>query len=274
MKLKSNTEEIKLRGAYYTPYDLATSIVNKFIRLSDYKNVLEPSCGDGVFIDAIIESGLRKSTKITAVEINEEETTKLSVKYGSKSNIEIVHEDFFKFYLDNINNSFDLIIGNPPYIRYQYLTELQRNEMSEMLIHEGLVPNKLINSWVAFVVASTTLLSNNGTMVFVLPAELLQVVYARQLRDLLISKYSEITLLTFTELIFSDIEQEVVVLIAKKGLKHKGIRVIQMTNVSDIDNLDIDTIPFIKTNNTSEKWTKYFLWISRQALRRLTLYGV
>lgn len=259
MKLKSNTEEIKLRGAYYTPYDLATSIVNKFISLSDYKNVLEPSCGDGVFIDAIIESGLRENTKITAVEINEEETTKLSVKYVNKSNIEIVHEDFFKFYLENISNSFDLILGNPPYIRYQYLTELQRDEMSKMLIHEGLIPNKLINSWVAFVVASTTLLSNNGTMAFVLPAELLQVVYARQLRELLITKYSEITLLTFTELIFSDIEQEVVVLIAKKGLKHKGIRVMQMTNVSDIDNIDINNVPFIKTNNTSEKWTKYFV---------------
>ena len=53
MKLKENNSAQKLRGAYYTPLPLAEMMVKLFSSDESIKTVLEPSCGDGVFIDAL-----------------------------------------------------------------------------------------------------------------------------------------------------------------------------------------------------------------------------
>lgn len=62
MKLKVNNSEQKLRGAYYTPFELADKIV-KLFNLSNIKDILEPSCGDGVFIDALVNNKFLSTKK-------------------------------------------------------------------------------------------------------------------------------------------------------------------------------------------------------------------
>lgn len=256
MKLKNENSVQKLRGAYYTPYDLATSMISKFITPLEKMSILEPSCGDGVFIESLLNSGFKKNN-ITAVEIEKEEIDKLKKKYSSNKKIKLINKDFFDFYLNN-KKKFDLIIGNPPYIRYQYLDELQRAQMSKILKDSGMKPNKLINAWVGFVVACSNILSQNGTLAFVVPAELLQVVYAKELRKFLSKKFSEINIVTFKKLIFQDIEQEIVLLICKKS-NINGIRIIQMNDIFDFKNCDVSEFEFQNIDNDTEKWTKYFI---------------
>jgi len=256
VKLKNENSVQKLRGAYYTPYDLATSMISKFITPLEKMSILEPSCGDGVFIESLLNSGFKKNN-ITAVEIEKEEIDKLKKKYSSNKKIKLINKDFFDFYLNN-KKKFDLIIGNPPYIRYQYLDELQRAQMSKILKDSGMKPNKLINAWVGFVVACSNILSQNGTLAFVVPAELLQVVYAKELRKFLSNKFSEINIVTFKKLIFQDIEQEIVLLICKKS-NINGIRIIQMNDIFDFKNCDVSEFEFQNIDNDTEKWTKYFI---------------
>ena len=259
MKLKKDNTKEKLRGAYYTPLTLAEKMIDFFVKDKNIRSILEPSCGDGVFIDAALEQGLLADGKsMTAVEIEKDETDKLSVKYASNSNIHIINRDFFESYRENKHNKYDLIVGNPPYIRYQYLMESQRTEMSEILISQGMKSNKLINAWVGFIVACVQMLSDNGKIAFVIPAEILQVVYAEDLRFFLAEKLSKITLLTFEELVFPDIEQEVVVLIGEKGKEEAGIRIIELNNLDDLSWLDLEKNGFQKLSHVHEKWTKYF----------------
>lgn len=259
MKLKKDNTKEKLRGAYYTPLTLAEKMIEFFVKDKNIRSILEPSCGDGVFIDAALEQGLLADGKsMTAVEIEKDETDKLSEKYASNSNIHIINRDFFEFYRENTHNKYDLIVGNPPYIRYQYLMESQRAEMSEILISNGMKSNKLINAWVGFIVACVQMLSDNGKIAFVIPAEILQVVYAEDLRFFLAEKLSKITLLTFEELVFHDIEQEVVVLIGEKGKEEAGIRIIELNNLDDLSWLDLEKDGFQKLSHVHEKWTKYF----------------
>ena len=52
MQLKKNSSDQKLRGGYYTPEVLADFIV-KNIEINKEINILEPSCGDGIFINSI-----------------------------------------------------------------------------------------------------------------------------------------------------------------------------------------------------------------------------
>ncbi|MBQ8024152.1 MAG: 23S rRNA (adenine(2030)-N(6))-methyltransferase RlmJ [Succinivibrio sp.] len=127
MILKDDSSEQKLRGAYYTPKKLADTIV-KILSPKMNSNILEPSCGDGVFLDALqCTKILDNFDKVTAIEIDEDEATKVKRKFERHCNVEVNSEDFFLFYQKVLGKRrYDLILGNPPYIRYQYLTDLQR----------------------------------------------------------------------------------------------------------------------------------------------------
>ena len=260
MILKEESTEQKLRGAYYTPLKLAEKMVDFFKKDASIKSILEPSCGDGVFVDALIETQfLTQNKKVTAIEIEKNEAKKLGEKLKDNPNVSVVNGDFFEFYQKCKDiNKYDLILGNPPYIRYQYLEEKQRTEMSEILISHGMKANKLINAWVGFMVACVHMLSDNGKIAFVIPAEILQVAYAEDLRLFLSNKLSKITLLTFEELVFPGIEQEVIVFIGEKGDSEKGIKIIELNNLDDLERLNIYANDFQKLSHVHEKWTKYF----------------
>ena len=260
MKLKKDSSEQKLRGAYYTPLRLANAMVSLFAP-ENIQTVLEPSCGDGVFLDSLFSVGLMEQiSMIQAIEIESEEANKVAERYKETKNVDVICEDFFDFYQRNYKSSqYDLILGNPPYIRYQYLTEEQRKIQSDILTTHGMKANKLINAWVAFVVACVQMLSENGKIAFVLPAEILQVAYAEDLRLYLSNHLQKITLITFEELVFPNIEQEVVVFIGEKGGEEKGIRIVEMNNLDDFDKLDLSQNGFQKLKHVKEKWTKYFV---------------
>lgn len=260
MRLKKDSSEQKLRGAYYTPLQLADAMVSLFAS-QNVSTVLEPSCGDGVFLDSLKHLNLLdKVQKLTAVEIEPDEAEKVRSRYSDFEQIEVCTEDFFSYYNCILGKeSFDLILGNPPYIRYQYLKESQREMQSEILTSHGMKANKLINAWVAFIVACVQLLSENGKIAFVIPAEILQVAYAEDLRLYLANNLAKITLITFEQLVFPDIEQEVVVFIGEKGEEEKGIRIIEMSNLDGFDQIKLEQNGFQKLQHVKEKWTKYFM---------------
>ena len=271
MKLKENSTEQKLRGAYYTPLLLAEMMVGLFANENTIISVLEPSCGDGVFLDAAIKKSLNKAVgEIVAIEIDKEEVKKAKEFTKGLKNVKVYNEDFFDYY-NRISERkrYDLILGNPPYVRYQYLEESQRELLSDILMSQGMKANKLINTWVGFMVACVNLLSENGKIAFVIPAEIMQVAYAEDLRLFLADKLSKITLITFEELVFPDIEQEVVVFIGEKSGQEKGIRIVELNNLEDLQSFDIESNGFQKLQHVHEKWTKYFTDNEENALIKL-----
>ncbi len=294
MILKEDSTKQKLRGAYYTPERVAEKMVEFFQEDSSIHSILEPSCGNGVFVDMVQKKQLLKDGgTMTAIEIEDSEVKKAEKKIYSSADIRLFAMDFFQYYAENKDEArFDLILGNPPYIRYQYLEERQRAEMSEILTEHGMKSNKLINTWVGFLVACVHLLREKGKIAFVIPAEILQVAYAEELRLFLAKSLSNITLLTFEELIFPDIEQEIVIFVGEKSEEEKeenkeekkkeknvekkqrqkdgqkGIRIIELNNLEDLQTLKLPENGFQKMNRVHEKWTKYFM--SRQENRLIT----
>lgn len=198
--------------------------------------------------------------EISAVEIEADESQKVRQRYQNYKNVNVYNEDFFEFYKRAVGvNQYDLILGNPPYIRYQYLTETQRKIQANILTSNGMRSNKLINAWVAFLVASVQLLSNNGKIAFVVPAEILQVAYAEDLRLFLSNALAKITLITFKQLVFPDIEQEVIVFVGEKGQTEKGIRIIEVNDLDELSQIDLSQNGFQRMQHVKEKWTKYFV---------------
>ncbi len=132
---------IKEDGVIYTPM----YIVKEMIKIADPSkemNILEPSCGHGIFLIGLLEFMKNKyffsgeellewfKNKVVAIEISENTVIEarnilsayfkkhfsLDVNVNYFSNINI--EDSLKF---NVINEIDLCIGNPPYIRAKNL---------------------------------------------------------------------------------------------------------------------------------------------------------
>jgi len=264
MRLKQNVSVEKLAGRYYTPAELAEFIVQWGTSDIEVNNILEPSCGDGVFLEALRHIDL--DFNCTAIEIFEEEAVIARDRLILDNRFNIVVSDFYETYLDLVNTErYQFIMGNPPYIRYQYLSAEQRDIQSNILDMSGMTANKLINAWVAFVVASINIMDDDSKFGFVIPAELLQVKYSEQLRMYLMRELSEITVITFNELIFPDVEQEVVVLLGRKNPNHQGSHVMKILEFNDVKDL-VDNFerenrsnPFQPIDMSTVKWTKYFL---------------
>lgn len=265
----------KLRGGYYTPAPIADFICRWAIEKPNCK-ILEPSCGDGNFVEAAIkrlfEIGLKKAElngHLTAVELMPQEAEKAKTRLmgfgGNPSSI--IESDFFSFIYKDIDQNpgklFDVIIGNPPFIRYQDFPEEHRSKAIALMNKYGLNPNRLTNIWVPFLIISANLLSEKGKLGMVIPAELFQVKYAEEARVFLSNYFEHLTVITFKKLVFNTIQQEVVLLLGeRKSSKFKGIRFLELNGLDDLQNVSFDSMyqSDLKTiDHNSEKWTKYFL---------------
>jgi adenine-specific DNA methylase len=259
MKLITEASAEKLRGGFYTPEPIAEFILRWGINGSSDIDILEPSCGDGVFLEQILKNNFNYRT-LTAIELNEEEAAKAD-KIDLK-NKKIINDDFHT-YCNNTLERFDLVIGNPPYIRYQFFDKFQQAEAGDIFIKAGLTYSKLTNAWVSFVVGASLLLKDKGGKIgFVLPAEILQVSFAQQLRRFIAHFYNKINIISFKKLVFPDIQQEVVLLLCEKNERNThNIEHIEVRDASELQSLDIARLksPKKKIDFKSNKWTFYFL---------------
>jgi len=258
MQLIKNASEEKLRGGFYTPNSIAAFILKWAFNGNKELEILEPSCGDGVFLEEIQKGGYQYNS-VTAIEFDEIEAEKS--KNIGLADSEVIHSDFHDFCI-NTKKRFDLIIGNPPYIRYQYFDKQQQKFAAEIFDKANLKYSKLTNAWVSFVVGSSLLLKEQGKIGFVLPAEILQVSYAQTLREFLAKFYNKINIVSFEKLVFPDIQQEVVLLLCEKNnSKTHLIEHLELRDADELQKLDVARLksPKKKIDFKSNKWTFYFL---------------
>lgn len=269
----------KLRGGYYTS-DAVVSWLCAWAIRNTTDRVLEPSCGDGAFLIGAAERfeklGARASSipdNLTGIEIIPEEANqargRLRVLLGSRADDIVKVKDFFAWWCEYDSSPFDVVVGNPPFIRYQSFPEPYRNRAMAIMSQLGLKPNRLTNIWVPFVAASVASLRTGGRLALVLPAELLQVTYAAQLRSFLTDRFAHIDIVTCNELFFEKAEQEVVLLLADGALtvasEANSCRVT-LTETRTVAEITDHPPPIVLANaqpktirHDQEKWLKYFL---------------
>jgi adenine-specific DNA methylase len=249
---KASAARDKLRGGYYTPEPIARFVAGWAGAAGGC--ILEPSCGDGAILRHL--ASLTGTQQISAVEIAVSEARKARTKTG----VTVQVADFFSWFTPDRYGKYDAVAGNPPYVRFGSWEPKARELALALMREQGMRPSKLTNAWVPFVVAAVLAVRPGGRIALVLPAELLQVGYTAELRSYLIGHCAAITLVSFKELVFPGILQEVVLLLTELGDGPAEIRTVELQNSEDLHELDKATAPAVRAHlHESEKWTKYYL---------------
>ncbi len=206
--------EQKLRGGYYTPSDLA-QFLTAWAAGKQGQRVLEPSCGDGAFFPALAMSG----AKVTAFEISPEEAAKASSRCDG--DFKVHNRDFLEWALQAKPSQFDAVVGNPPFIRYQYLPTDFQDNAERVFARLGCKFTKHTNAWVPFILAGIELLRPGGRLAMVVPSEIVHVMHAQSLRTYLGQQCRRIVIVDPQEIWFEGTLQGAVLLMAEKKLSPK-----------------------------------------------------
>jgi hypothetical protein len=234
------TTRRKARGAFFTPQVLCEYVVRWALR-SGSDSVLEPSCGEAAFL---LAAGKRLRALASphggarpvlhGVEIHPasaRQAANMLQEAGHDVQVEVA--DFFTLQPEP---TFDAVVGNPPYVRYQDFSGDLRTRSREAALRAGISLTGLASSWAAFTVHSALFLRPGGRLGLVLPAELLSVNYAADVRRFLTERFRTVRLVLFTERVFPGVLEEIVLLLAD-GFNDKPngrFEIYQARNLADL----------------------------------------
>jgi adenine-specific DNA-methyltransferase len=228
----------KARGAFFTAPEIADFIVRWAVRDASDR-VLEPSCGEAAFL-------LSAATRLRKFGVQRADVTSQlhghdihPVSVAGASTLLASHQlsasltigDFFERAPDQ---SFDAVVGNPPYVRYQSFVGKARAVALEAALRQGVRLNGLASSWAAFTVHAASFLKPQGRLGLVLPAELLTVKYAAQIRTFLLKRFSSVRLVLFDNLVFPGVLEDVVLLLAQGHGGASHFEVYQAKDAADL----------------------------------------
>ncbi|MGZ3901771.1 MAG: Eco57I restriction-modification methylase domain-containing protein, partial [Bacteroidia bacterium] len=255
-------------GSFYTPEFLSEFIVRYTAPHFEGKtnlSVFEPSVGDGSFVKAFNKTNFPNSIEkfsftgidkimpeLRKAEIVSQKNKRASTKYS------FAKADFLH-YQKTCNLKFSFIVGNPPYVKKQLLNKSQI-ELCEQIHKDSALPESSVkNIWSAFLLRSCQLLTKDGVLAFVLPAELLQVKFSKELRDYLGTVFQRIEVFTFDDLLFECKGQDTILLFAFKKHDSPGQFYTHIVNTSQLTEGDFTLRGNDALVSTNTKWTHHSL---------------
>lgn len=276
MNFIANESAQKLRGGFYTDGDIA-SFLARWVMQGKPKSLLEPSCGDGAFLAAAAEADTGSLRLLSGCELDSAEAAKAKQRlHGqTKKRVEIHDGDFLRWFLFRSPDAprFDAVLGNPPFIRYQYLPEEQQLLAEKVFARFGLPFTRHTNAWVPFVVASLSLLAPGGRLAMVIPSEIFHIPHAQSLRRFLAAQCSRVLVFDPEELWFDDALQGVVLLLAEKKQqpadKSRGVAVQPVEDraiLTENPAQYFDGGDYINGDSIQGKWMPVFLGQRERAL--------
>jgi adenine-specific DNA-methyltransferase len=253
--------ERKARGAFFTPNPIARFVARWAVSSANCR-VLEPSCGEAAFLLAAAEelslkgSKLNDPEQLAGIEVHAAsaaEARAILSRAGASASIK--SGDFF---LEEPDPCFDAVIGNPPFIRYQEFTGHVRARSLEAALAQGVRLSGLASSWAAFTIHASCFVKQGGRLGLVLPAELLTVGYAAEVRRFLLKRFGNVRLVVFEQRVFPDVLEDTILLLAEGSGPASHFEVYQARNADDLN------APSIKAwtdhrPDASERWSPALL---------------
>lgn len=181
LELLIPSQDRKLNGAFFTPNYIVDFIIETIAPKENDKN-LDPSCGCGAFLVGLINFYQKKYKKTIKNIIRENvlgadimdyniKRTKLILSIFALENNEILEETDFNLMVQdsiraNWNDTFNNIVGNPPYVKFQDLSEENRIFLQN---NYKTIKNGTFNLYFAFFELGYKLLQNDGKLGYITP---------------------------------------------------------------------------------------------------------
>ncbi|WP_409042154.1 SAM-dependent DNA methyltransferase [Mannheimia haemolytica] len=243
MKFKDEQTEQKLRGGYYTPQYLA-DYITKWVLGINPSSILEPSCGDGRFIQALFNNNSEKEKNITCFELidSEADKSKYLLKSLGFNNFSVYSSDFLRWSVDNFKADqieFEGDNWKPPFIRYQYLNEEFQESAKNVFDLLNFKFTKHTNSWVSFLISSLSFLKEGGRLGMIIPSEILNVIHAQSLRDFISQGLHKVLIINPKNIWFENTLQGALIILIEK-VDNESKKGISILNVEDDDFINID----------------------------------
>jgi adenine-specific DNA-methyltransferase len=234
----ADTAELrKARGAFFTPSEIAAFLARWAVR-SPTDTVFEPSCGEAALLLAAASELRRRSSdelfsgRLFGIDIHEPSIQVARARLApSGLPFELQVGGFFDV---PAAPRWDVVIGNPPYVRYQSFSGADRIKAQEAALRHGVRLGGLANAWAAFVIHAAQFLNPKGRLALVLPAALLSVNYAAQVRRFLLKRFERVRIITFEERVFPGVLEEVVLLLAEGTGPTEKFELFQVRNLEEL----------------------------------------
>ena len=153
-------------GQYFTPSYIARMMVD-LIELPRDSKILEPSVGEGVFLDVLHEVGY---SNIEGIEID------------SSLNQNMIHTVYNESFVSWLKDGeYSVVIGNPPYIRWKNLEEFQKNEIKEHPLW-GVLFKSLSDYLTVLIANAIQNLRDGGELIFITPSFWMHTMHSKKLR--------------------------------------------------------------------------------------------
>lgn len=234
----------KALGAFYTPPAVSRFLAAWGIDSPD-KRVLEPSCGEASFLLAaatriselkgnktLFDLSSESSGALVGVEIEPEASEQAQrILRESNAQAKIITGNFFD---QPPTGDYDVVLGNPPFVRYQGFAGDAREKGLRAALRAGVNLNGLSSSWAPFLIHATDFLKPDGKLGMVLPAELLTVQYAAPVRSFLLKRFAHLQIVLFERLLFEGAQEDVVLLMGEGA---GGCDHLEVVQVHDADAL-------------------------------------
>ena len=219
MKVAAEVSSDKLRGGYYTPdsvVDLCLERAWKLLKSQSEIAILEPSAGDGAFVRGVARFPQKSQVSMACVEKCQSEARKC-VQAASKAGIDCkVSSMSFFDWISRSKEEFNCVLGNPPFVRYQFVPPKDREAAERNLLELGVSLQGVSNLFIPFVLLSLRRLQPGGAFAMVLPSEVLCTSSGQQVRAALLAELSDLQVDLFPRDSFPDILQDVIVFSGRK----------------------------------------------------------
>ncbi len=147
--------------------------------------------------------------------------------------------------------SFDVVIGNPPYVRQENIDNDIKNKY--MLRHNN-VTTSTADLYVYFYELSIKLLAPKGLLGFITPNKWMERKYGVNLRKYL-KEYNILKIINYGELsIFDDASTEPATIILKNEKNSNEIAYLMVKSLDEAQSLDYKTITYKKESLSNEIW--------------------
>ena len=208
-------KEKKDNGIYFTPPSTVIKNIRYLKKLNiNFERILEPSCGTGEFLNAL--SSRLPESSIVAVEKNTTIYDSLQNQFPER--IQIYNDDFIT---RNIDDKFNLIIGNPPYF------VLKKKDVPS--IYNDYYTGRP-NIFIIFIIKSLSLLAEDGILSFVLPKSFTNCLYYDNTRNFINENYTILNIENCDDKYIETKQETITFVIQNKKPQKKNKFVLKINN--------------------------------------------